>query len=477
MVQYFKNRFDTSGFFSKENPKIYNFVTCAGDFLDNDVSMSIMDDTKFKEYAYAHPEKNMVELFQIFNFPVPSNEKEKHDPRFCNDILYERDLDGNLIPRENIYYCEKFVKGYKSPLKPSSYSILSERTLIDQSFDKEKNFDKLPKRKKLDNTINNLQRTVRKSFQSMNEFHKNKQNLKKLRYEYCIRYYMKELGNKELDEIILDDVNSLGKIYYIIKTAIETDYLNNPFRCFDSNPIFNDTQFRYDENIINNECIIQPHMICQNQKKVKIKKVNIDALVKNANLCEYNFGFTAVEKGDSQKIIENFSKIKLESQKSNFDTNCDKKKTIISNNNDSNMSNMPNISKNSNISISDNNGTSLLIDDYHLLLMLKGKRMKGYNNIKTKGFYFTFFIENKPLIIVEVVFSDKVSRVNKEKFNDFMKNIKIDEEVIIVFGYNPTKYFDVESGNYHKPIYEKLFFIDSSKLNPKVQEIFNQIYN
>ena len=466
MVHYFKNRFDASGFFTKENPKIYNFITGVGDFLDDEKSLSLMDDTKFKEYALAHPEKNMIELYEAFNFPIPSNEQEKRDPRFRNDILYKKDSKGNLIPRENIYYCEKHIKGYKSPLKPaSSYTILNDDEIsIDQSLikpkDKENNFDSIQKRKKLDDTIIVLQKSVRKSFASMKELNRNKENIKQLRYEYCKRYYMNQFGNKQLEKITLDEVNALGKVYYIIKTAQETDYLVNPFLNLDINPIL------YENNNNNTGNIFQQQfMVCK--KKEIIKKVNINALLKNANVSENKFGFLSIEKGDSQKIINEIINAQLESQKNSGDSSCITMKSYTSNNNDSGIK----------YSQSKNNGNSLLINDYHILLTLKGKKMKGTNSKKNQSFYFSFFIENKPLINVEVAFSSKVSKINWEKFCNVMKSIKFGEDVIIVFGYNPTKYFDIESGNYHMPLYEKVFFIDSSKSNPKVSEIFYKIYN
>ena len=58
-----------------------------------------------------------------------------------------------------------------------------------------------------------------------------------------------------------------------------------------------------------------------------------------------------------------------------------------------------------------------------------------------------------------------------------MKNIKIGEEVIFVFLYNPSNYFDINLNLYKLGINEceSIIFIDCSKKNTFLNNIFDYI--
>ena len=258
---------------------------------------------------------------------------------------------------------------------------------------------------------NQLQRFVRKSESNLYEQSKKKEGVKKCKYELCLRHYMNALGNRSLDQIKLDQVNSLGKVYYMIKTAFEKDYYQNGHKKNNNFPIIS-------------------------------LNININALVNNANMTEEFFGAKSAQKGDSQRLLNFFN----------------------------NPFGLVDES-------AENHNNSLFIDNYRLLLILKGRKVKECNHNNNMNFYFSFYLENKALMTVELAYSEKVSRIDMAQFNNIMKNLKFDEDVLIVFGYNPIIYFNVESGNYFNPYYEKVFFIDSAKTNQKIEEIWKKIYN
>ena len=52
----------------------------------------------------------MIDLFKHFHFQVIETEEEKR-------TLYKQVPNRNLIPRENVYYCKKNIKGYNNPFR------------------------------------------------------------------------------------------------------------------------------------------------------------------------------------------------------------------------------------------------------------------------------------------------------------------------------------------------------------------------
>ena len=110
---------------------------------------------------------------------------------------------------------------------------------------------------------------------------------------------------------------------------------------------------------------------------------------------------------------------------------------------------------------------------------MKGKRI-DYTDLlgENRGKYFyKFYVENKLLNTMEVIFNPNVAKEEFTKFKNIMNKIKINEEIIIVFAYNPTLYFNIRYMNYDFPQsgVESVFYIDCSKENPNVEKIFEEI--
>ena len=85
MVEYYRGRNEaTCSFSQSDERKIFNVMTCAADFLDinQDKVMPLINQKEFIEYSLEHGEKNMIDLFKHFNFPVPETEEEKKTPDF-----------------------------------------------------------------------------------------------------------------------------------------------------------------------------------------------------------------------------------------------------------------------------------------------------------------------------------------------------------------------------------------------------------
>ena len=475
MVQFFKNRNEVSGMFVQEDKKLYNVITCPADILDLDhnETISLTDKKNFKQYALNHGELNMIQLFNHFNYPIPETEEEKNDPRFCLKVLYKNDSNGNLIPRENIYYYEKFVKGYKNPFK-SFYTILNDGTIIDNNnikpLNDENNINGFKKIKKLDNKINGLTKKIgRKTIYNKQDINRNVDNIKELQYSLCIKHYAKELGSKDIKQISLDEITTLGQIYYLIKTASEqSEIFNNPFKnineiCYEEDDDEDDLDFGFGLNLLD-----------KNKKKDKNKKSFIETLLKNSRIADNNFGYLSEKPGESQIIKDNFSKIDLNpSQNNNKDGDSQillnnfqklqidsqkmkdvKNDNINLNNNSINLNN----SKKSNQSIYGELGNSLLYNNYRLVLVMKGKRI-DFTDIE------------------EVIYNINVAKEDLNKFRNIMGKVKINEEIIIAFAYNPTLYFNIKYLKYDIPRsgVESVYYIDSSKENPKVNEIYEYI--
>ena len=504
MVEYFRSRNEATNIFDEEDKRIYNVITCAADFinLDNGKTRTFLDNREFIKYAENHGEMNMIQLFKHFKFPIPETEEQKKDPRFCLHLLYKKDSNEKLIPRENIYYCEKNIKGYKNPLK-STYTLLDNGTKIDNKniipLNKNTNLDEMKKSKKIDKEIHNLRNTI----YNKNELSDNSNNIKLLKYDLCIKHYSKQiklLGFKDLNEIDLEKLSSLGQIYYIIKKAIEQkEALINPFNnCeINKNPFVADKDENFKYNYTRN--FFNPGIINIKNKKKEEQKISfIDKLLENSKIADNNFGYLSLKSGESQIIFKNFADIKIDSNKKNINNNRDSQNFVdkfeklriasqnkneqisINNNNIFMDNNFPR--KNSNESQYEGSFgiNTILYDDYRLVLLLKGKRvdysdLKGNKNINK--YYFRFYVEQKLLNIVEVIFNKNVAKEGIDKFKNIMNTIKINEEVFMAFAYNPTLYFNVRCMNYDFPQsgVEYVFYIDSSKENPNIEKIFEGI--
>lgn len=493
MVEYYRDIDEATHDHIEPDKKVYNVITCAADLLDlnRDETISLTDKKKFIDYAHTHKEKNMIELFKHFNFPVPETEEEKEDQRFCLRLLYKKDIKGKLVPRENIFYNEKSKKGYKNFLD-SSFTIIDNETVNDNKSKKNankeetlENLSKMKKIKKLDRSIDNLRKSISsKSFCNNNgELNEEETtSINKLKYTLCIKHYGEQLGFKDLKKISLEEVTSLGQIYYIIKMASqENNNFNNPF---------NNCNMNNNENMKNDDYITVINGVIYKKKK---KRSFIDKLIRNFriadnnfgllsikdnesqilfnNLCNYDYGSknnnNKIQETDSQKLLAEFNKIILESQKNYL------------NNNDNNDSLKAKATERNNESRYGKLGDNAICDEYRLILILKGKRIdftdkRGKRNLNL--FYFKFYLENRLLNTVEVIFNENVAKEKSSKFKKIMSQVKINEEVIMAFAYYPIIYFNNKHNNYELPPsgVESVYYIDSSKENEKVIKVYEE---
>ena len=502
MVEYYRDRNEATCIFDEENKKVFNVITCAEDFLnlDHDKTRTLFDKNEFIAFAQKHGEMNMLQLFKHFNYPIPETEEEKKDPKFCLHILYKKDSEGKLVPRENIYYCEKNVKGYKNPLK-STYSLLDDGTKIDNKFikplNKQEDFG-VKKKLKISKDINNLRKTINSRDESQ-DYEKNK---KLLKYNLCMEYYGKQLEFQDIKNITLDKITSLGKIYYVFKRAKEEkDELMNPFNnsAINKNKNSLDDDDDHDENDGLRNCF-GFRIIVKNRKKEEPKKTITDKLLENSKIADKNFGFPSVKPGESQLLIKDLCDIKIESNNENNNNIAkvtdsqilsnqfnninltSQKNNEKYNNNNSNpfMNNNCYLRRRNNESQYGECGNSLLFDDFRLVLILKGKRIDytDWDGVKNRNkYYFRFYVEDKLLNTVEVIFNQNVAKEDLSKFKNVMSKVKINEEIIVVFAYNPTLYFNIRKMKYSPPpsYAESVFYIDSSKENPNVTKIFEEL--
>lgn len=488
-MQYYKNRYDAS--YIEEDKNIYNFITCAADIMDMSQNETILklNKDKFVDFALHHPEKNMIDLFKHFNYPVPETEIEKNDPRYQIHLLYKRDSKGNLVPRENIFFYEKYVENYQNPFN-ASYTILEDYSIIDnrnlEALSDQKMADKMKKSKQKE--ILNMQKKIgRRTISSnLNIVNGNEDSIRKLQYKLCMQHY-EEKFKKDIKDISIDEISSLGDIYYIIKTS-QSDNVNDPFETINLKRNNNNIKDSMDFNLKFSD------FFDEEEEKDKF----IEKLIKNNNSAENNFGCFSIKPKESQFLLDCFkgmninpsqksqpNNIKTESQELLQNFNELKIKHNRNNPNDSKIGiniskDILNESKHSDKSLHDYYADNLLYDENRLLLMMKGRRIdfidyKGQKYIN--HFFYDFYFENKILNTVQVAYNVNVAKIDKKKFKEKMQKINMNEEIIMVFAYNAAQYFNIKNlmKDFTKRGVESVYYIDSSKENPKVAEIYEEI--
>ena len=417
MALNYINKFEREGVPQKEDKPLIRFITCGRDLL-NDSYYEMVNDSKLKDYAIKHPEKNMVQLFDQFNYPVPKTKEELDDPKFNASYLFKKDDKGNLIPRPNIY-CNKSQNSMDS-----SYSLLKDLKVYarpkTKAYLNEYKIKKNIKRKKLEKSKSHSKiknGKVRKSYNS-------KDNLvdKETAYKRCMKHYCEKLNNLRIQEIKLANIKSLGQLYYIIKMA------NNPGE-----------QYSY---LKNSDNYIYSEDRTQEEKKA-VSKINyINYLLKNCQEAKDRYGPFSWIKGDSQLIGEAIGRLKLETQ-----TKLDIR------------------------------SSNVLFDEHTVFLILKAKRIHYIDVLKGHPYYFNFYVGNQLIPTpVKVKYYTMGSRQKVENFDDLMGKIKINDELIIAFALNPTLKFYERFIQYE--IIDKkegVHYLDSSKTNVLVEEIFNEI--
>lgn len=417
MALNYINKFEREGVPQKEDKPLVKFITCGRDLL-NDSYYEMVSDSKLKDYAIKHPDQNMVQLFEQFNYPVPKSKEELDDPKFNTSYLFKKDDKGNLIPRPNIY-CNKSQNSMDS-----SYSLLKDLKVYGRekttAYLNEHKIKKNIKRKKLENSRSQSKiknGKVRKSYNSKNIIVD-----KETAYKCCMNHYYNKLNNLLIQEIKLANIKSLGQLYYIIKMAI------NPAE-----------QYSYSKDSDN---YIVSDDRTQEEKKIISKISYINYLLTNCKVVKDRFGPFSWIKGDSQLLGEGIGRLKLETQ-----TKLD----ITSSN--------------------------VLFDEHTVFMILKAKRIKYIDVFKGNPYYFNFYVGNQLIPTpVKVKYYTMCSRQKIENFDDLMGKIKIDDELIIAFALNPTlKFYSplIRYKNIDKK--ESVYYLDSSKTNALVEEIFNEI--
>ena len=280
-------------------------------------------------------------------------------------------------------------------------------------------------------------------------------------FKFCIEHYMNELNGKLPYDINLDNIHNLGQIYYILRYQIFENI---------SNKNKNENKYHF----------------------VEEKNPIVEYLFKNKHICDNLF----IEDNNlfrfSQFIKEFSQKIKITSQDSDILMN-----SIINENNN-------NIVINEELKkyIILNKVNKKKINDYKIILILKGKKVFGFkdydlenvinftnskrvydleqNKNKSGHYFIQLYLEEKPLETVRIKNDVDISNTSNEDFNKIMDNVDSDEKVVYVFLYDPLKYFDINSGSYKfkaglKNEYESIIYLNCSKNDIQLSDIFEYV--
>ena len=432
--------------------------------------------------------------------PAPEIEEEKEEPKFhLHPPNKEKSKGNNLIPRENIFYYEKNKK--RNTVNPfDSFYNFPNNEAINIIRDKEpsnkdenlESLSKMKRVKKMEKSLGDLNVSISSSYfyNKKKELNDDKPDEKMLKYALCLRHYAKQFGYRDLKKIIPEEITSIGQLYYLIKTGskeYDSSYNPNPFNDYNMN--------NNNENMNNDDNIFNYSNIAIKRKKGQQKKSFIDKLLRNARIAENNFGLLYIKEKesqivfnnifdykydkniykdkeketDSQKLLDKFQKIILESQSQKSNSNNSNDNKLMT----SNSTEMNNQSRYGEL------GDNSLYDNYGLVLILRGKRIDFTDRCGKRNpeqFFFKFFLENKLLNTVEVIFNDKVAKQKESKFKTIMKQVKRNQEIIMVFSYYPIIYFNNKYNNYELPAsgVECVYYIDSSIENGKVIEIYKE---
>ena len=370
-------------------------------------------------------------------------------------------------------YCEEDKKIFHINTRPSDFSNNKRRkTLFDFSqsaFNKNSNNEILNTSKNNNNRNiqakispikflkktppkKNIKSAKKKTQKQLNISYK-KENDKDKLFCICMNHYGKNFSGKKPYDINQNEITEMGQIYYILK-------------------------FNIYERFIKNE---------KNNENKYYSKVNefVECLSKNKKISEEIF----IDFGEghelSQLVRDISQKIKIISQDSDI---------IMESKNDEIV--QKDFIKNCCF----NKIKKENLCRYDLLLFLKGKfvggddkysdwdnfqvlsqNLRGYEINDNKGdkkdYFVQFKIGEKYLKKMKIRNDEKLTNINYKEFEEIMKNIKIGEEVIFVFLYNPSNYFDINLNLYKLGINEceSIIFIDCSKKNTFLNNIFDYI--
>ena len=469
-MQFFFNRNKNEGNFTKENKKFFRIMRRQSDLYDikeDNNSDCLINDKKIVDYANKFPEKTNIQIFKELGYPVPEGSQINNN-KLYPEIFYKKNDNGELIPKKNIF-CKNNNAPKNENIQKSFCSIINESnnddSLINSKKSQFKNREK-SSRKKLKRPNFNISRNS--SF-----FGKSNNEIEKKQFQYCMDYYGGVFDHfSKGKKSVSDSIQCLGEIYYLVKFPIYKSIIKYDFK---NSSVINNINSNKNEGYLNS-----------------VKKF-VNWVQNNNGICEKKFlsgdlSFTQLAHDLSQNL-------NILSKKSDDDIIMKSIREENAINDEVSMESKQNNDKSLN-KINQNN-----LSEYDIMLLLKGRRIRGQTNenikeliayIKRnnyfedgnnkrkneeKKYFFRLFIGDIPLAPVEIINSAKKSNISNLDFEKIMDKVKIQEEIIIAFIYNPIFYFDINTGKYkgNDSNCQKIYFIDCSKNNPKLYDLYLQI--
>ena len=476
-MQLFFGRGIREGNIFQESQRVFKINTDVTDFSKNNndnKNPCLIDSKKLLEYAKENPKKNNIEIFKEMGCKVPEA-SQINNIKFFPELFYKNNEKGELIPKKNFYNENK--DKFDEVNDRGVFSILNdEKSSENNSLNKRRSTFFLKRNTPLKNNIMWPEQSSKK---------KTKEEKELKHFLNCMNHYYRDFSGKIPEEIPFENIRSLGHIYYIIKFPKYLPYF--PKR---KTQITKTIKLDFD---------IEFPAYSNNNNLLQYKKGGIvDFLISNYKICDKIFVENESKSGITQLIEEFSEKIKIfSSKKSNVTMRSIN--SIEYPEDDYLMEKIvyDNISE----MFSVNKVKCKEIGDYDIILILPGKKIqvkkdKEFINFKKykknnlsifdddenkpksqEKYYFTFFLGENELISVEVKNDEKKTGINNTIFTKIMKEIKLDEFVLISFIFNPLNFFNINSGLYDPyPIgYQSVTFIDSSNNNIQINNIFELI--
>ena len=471
-MQFYFNRNKNNGNFTKENKKFFRIMRRPSDLYDiqedND-SNSLINEKKIIEYARKYPEKTNIQIFKELGYPVPEGSQINNE-RMYPEMFYEKNEIGELVPKKNIF-CKKNNDQKNENLQKSFCSIINSPNLDDSLLYSKKS------------PIKNKNRTSQKKLKESNLnisrksaifITRKEENETKL-FKCCMNYYCNILKDfSEQKKSIFNSIQSIGEIYFLLK-----------FSTFD-----------YEVNYSSKNSSIIKIFPKKQSKEFLNSVLKLLNWAKNNN--EVSEKYFLYRDLSLTQLAKDFSQnLNLLSKRSDDDIIMKSIREENEINDDVIMESIKNEK-------SQEKKNKISLDEYDILLMLKAKRIKGQvnrqlnellsimkktyyyenknnnNKKEEKKYVFRFEFGTARLAPVEIINNEKKSNISDGDFKKIMDSVKIGETIILAFAYNPIHYFDINNGKYKgdSSDCQKIYFIDCSKNNQKLNDVFAQIdYN
>lgn len=469
-MQFYFNRNKNDGNFTKENKKFFRIMRRESDLYDikedND-SNCLINDKKIVDYANKFPEKTNIQIFKELGYPVPEGSQINNN-KLNPEMFYKKNDNGELIPKKNMF-CKKKDDPKNENIQKSFCSIINSSN-NDDSF---LNSKKSPFKKREKSSRKKLKRPNFTNSRNSCFFGRSDEEIEKIQFKHCMDYYCGFFNHFSKDKkSVSESIQCLGQIYYLVKFPIYNSIIKYDFK---NSSIINNISSNKNEGYLNS-------------LKKFVNWVQNNNAISEKNFLSGDLSFTQLAHDLSQNL-------NLLSKNSNDDIIMKSIREENANNDEVSMESIKNNNKSLN-KIDQNN-----LNEYDIMLLLKGRRIRGQTseNIKEliayikrnnyfedgnnnrkkeeKKYFFRLFIGDIPLAPVEIINSPKKSNISNLDFEKIMDKVKIQEEIIIAFVYNPIYYFDINTGKYkgNNSDCQKIYFIDCSKNNPKLYDLYLQI--